>query len=270
FQSGDISVSNYQVGTMSAIPAYKTVMSGVSSDSIGTNNLGKAVKNGKSVDSNYEMKFNWLAPFNSPGAISARIGDAYAGYISARDRWQGFKIQKVKKGSIYKYRVYESKHNKFTIPPKNGRKYKIYNSNYIKSQVKIGNAQKLRVSKFINVKSGTVSALKSKLGWIGIGIGTVDNIKKNVEDNESTSKIIGDAAVDVAIGAATLAVGGAAAAVAVGLGAPVLVGTAAAIIVSVGASLFLDGIKIEDKTIGNHLKSGIDSAAGWFKNTVFD
>ncbi|MBN8211186.1 hypothetical protein JI666_21010, partial [Bacillus sp. NTK071] len=33
FQSGDISVSNYQVGTMSAIPAYKTVMSGVSSDS---------------------------------------------------------------------------------------------------------------------------------------------------------------------------------------------------------------------------------------------
>ena len=44
---------------------------------------------------------------------------------------------------------------------------------------------------------------------VGVGIATIDNVRKNMNNDESTGKIIGDAVVDVAIGAATLAAGGA-------------------------------------------------------------
>ncbi len=79
--------------------------------------------------------------------------------------------------------------------------------------MKTGNGQKLDVSKFVNGKAGAISAINSKIGWLGVGIATVDNVRKNMNNDESRRKIIGDAAVDVAIGAATLAAGGAFAAV---------------------------------------------------------
>ncbi|WP_275119909.1 hypothetical protein [Alkalihalobacterium chitinilyticum] len=82
----------------------------------------------------------------------------------------------------------------------------------------------------------------------------------------SLSKTVGDAAVDVGIGAATIASGALASALVVTAGAPVLVGVSVG--VSVAASYLLDGIKIgkgEDKqTISRHFKGGVQTVAGWF------
>ncbi len=278
FKSGGISVSGYQVGTMSAIPAYKTVMSGLSSDPAGTSTVGKAVQAKKSTNNKMDFEFDVWAPVRGPGPIAARVGDGYGAFIAGRDVKQGFKIVRIKeKGSEVRYKVFESKHTKFKTSPKNGRNYKIYSKNYITSQVKIGNGQKLGISKFLNSKAGAVSALKSKLGIAGVGIAAIDNVRKNINNNENTGKIIGDAAVDVAIGAATLALGGAVSAAAVSIGAPVLLGAGIALGVSMGAAYLLDGFKINNKTIGTHIKngvqSGVKSVAGWFKDTtdsIFD
>lgn len=269
FKSGDISVRGYQVGTMSAIPAYKTVMSGLSSDSPGTSTVGKAVQAKKPVD----VGFDPTAPYKGPSGAYRIATDGVAFYSAGREVNGGFKINKFGKGEKAKYRVYESKYKKFSTPPKNGRNYKVFLKKYIESQVNKGNSLKLNVSKFLNGKAGAISAVKNKIGWLGVGITTIDNTRKNIENDESTSKIIGDAAVDVAIGAATLAAGGAFAALAVGAGAPVLIGTGVTIVASLTVSYVFDGFKINNESIGDHVKNGVQSVAGWFSDTaesIFD
>ncbi|MBN8211170.1 hypothetical protein JI666_20840, partial [Bacillus sp. NTK071] len=264
FQSGDISVSNYQVGTMSAIPAYKTVMSGVSSDSSGTSTVGKAVQAKKSVD----VGFDPIAPFKGPSGAYRLATDGFAFYSAGREVKGGFRIEKVGKSDKVKHLVYESKYNKFKTAPKNGRNFKTFTQKYIKSQVNRGNSLNLNVSKFLNGKAGAISAVKSKIGWLGVGITTIDNARKNIQNDESSSKIVGDAVIDVAIGAATLAVGGAFAALAVSAGAPVLFGTAVTVAASLTVSYVLDGIKINNKSIGDHVKNGVQSVASWFNDTA--
>ncbi|WP_160919898.1 LXG domain-containing protein [Pseudalkalibacillus hwajinpoensis] len=269
FQSGDISVSGYKVGTMSAIPAYKTVMSNLSSDSIGTSTVGKAVQAKKSNN----VRFDPMAPYKGPSGAYRIATDGVAFYSAGREVNGGFKVSKFGKRENAKYRVYESKYNKFSTPPKNGRNYKIHSKKYIESQVNRGNSLNLNASKFLNGKAGAISAVKSKIGWLGVGITTFDNVRKNIQNDGSTSKIIGDAAVDVAIGAATLAAGGAFAALAVSAGAPVLIGTGVTIVASLTVSYVFDGLKINNKSIGDHVKKGVQSVAGWFSDTaesIFD
>ncbi|WP_218240456.1 hypothetical protein, partial [Pseudomonas sp. 2822-17] len=69
-----------------------------------------------------------------------------------------------------------------------------------------------------NAKAG----LKSKAGWVGVALETGYNLHNNIKSGESKSKIIGDAAVDVAIGAGLIVLGTAVSALAVTLGAPVI------------------------------------------------
>ncbi len=95
FKSGGISVSGYQVGTMSAIPAYKTVMSGLSSDPAGTSTVGKAVQAKKSTNNKMDFEFDVWAPVRGPGPIASRVGLMGMGhfYSAGRDVKQGFKIR---------------------------------------------------------------------------------------------------------------------------------------------------------------------------------
>ena len=95
------------------------------------------------------------------------------------------------------------------------------------------------------------------------------NAKDNIKDGESVQRIVGDAGVDVGIGAVSLVASGAAAAFMVGtLGAPVLAGAAAGIGASYAISALAE-VKIGGKSVTDHVKDGVKSGlktvAGWFK-----
>lgn len=146
---------------------------------------------------------------------------------------------------------------------------KKFDATYIDSQVERGNLS--NIAQHIRPSSAVKEAFKSKIGLAGIAIATGENVYKNINSNESPSKVFGDAAVDVGIGAGTLALGAVVGAGAVALGAPVLVAGGAGFVFSVVSTYVLDGIKIgkEEKSASDALKGGvvrgIKTVAGWFK-----
>src|SRR5699024_5021257 len=100
------------------------------------------------------------------------------------------------------------------------------------------------------------------------------NVKSNIEDGESTQKIVGDAAVDTTVGAGLLGAAGAASAFAVGtLGAPVLAGAAIGCAATIVLGSVLDAkwrtsksLKDDGKDLmqgsSNDVKSGAKTVAG--------
>ncbi|MBP1971413.1 uncharacterized protein YukE [Virgibacillus natechei] len=190
---------------------------------------------------------------------------------------EGFEIKKyeTKGKQMIRYRV----HNPETagMSKSTKRDTKIYDKKYVNQQVKRGKSgDKIPIADKVNAKAGAVSGLKTKAGWLGVAIDTGLNVKDNIEDGESAQRIVGDAGVDVGIGAVSLAGAGAAAAFAVGtIGAPVLAGAA----VGIGASYVISGlagIEIGGKSVTDHVKdgvqgvangvkSGVETVAGWFK-----
>ncbi|MDU0416391.1 T7SS effector LXG polymorphic toxin, partial [Bacillus paralicheniformis] len=152
-----------------------------------------------------------------------------------------------------------------------GIKGKNYPETWTKSQLKVGNNPK--IAEYTRASSAVKGAMKSKLGWAGVAITTGEDLVNNVNDpNVSTEKIVGDAAVDVGLGAATIGVGAVASAFVIGtVGAPVIVGAAAALVVTIGVSELLGGVKWgkDKKSITDMAKdsveSGLKTVAGWFK-----
>lgn len=148
-------------------------------------------------------------------------------------------------------------------------KLKKFDATYIDSQIERGNLS--NIAQHVRPSSAVKEAFKSKIGLAGIAIATGENVYKNINSNETPSKIVGDAAVDVGIGAGTLALGAVVGAGAVALGAPVLVAGGAGLIFSVVSTYALDGIKIgkEEKSASDALKDGVEkgikTVAGWFK-----
>src|SRR5699024_461873 len=113
---------------------------------------------------------------------------------------QGFEIEKyeTKGKGMVRYRVHNPEAIGISKPTK--RDTKIYDSRYINQQVKKGkHGDNIRIADKVHSKAGAISGLKSKAGWAGIAIDTGLNIKENIKNNESTSRIIGDAGVDVGI-----------------------------------------------------------------------
>ncbi|GGB58079.1 hypothetical protein GCM10011409_39480 [Lentibacillus populi] len=263
------------------IKAIVNVVYGRGDTSLESINSDKSGDKGKSVievDGNNEssISFDPNAPFDSPGDIVSRGTDANAFYSTSKKVVNDFSIEKYKtegKRNV-KYKVYNpeqigiSKSNK-------GRKTKTFDKSYIDAEIKRGNTPK--IAQYVKTSTGAIQALKSKAGWFGVGVTTAENIHNNIEDGESTLTIIGDAGVDVGLGATSLAIGGAVSAAVVGtLGAPIILGAVAGLGISVGASYLLDGVKINGKTIsegikdgvkkvGDGIKKGIKSIAGWFK-----
>ncbi|MTW86055.1 hypothetical protein F3157_10350 [Virgibacillus dakarensis] len=190
---------------------------------------------------------------------------------------KGFEIEKYKtkgKGMV-KYRVYNPEAVGISKPTK--RSTKIYDKKYVDQQVKRGKSgDKIPIADKVNARAGAVNGLKTKAGWIGVAIDSGLNVKNNIEDGESVQRIVGDAGVDVGIGAVSLAAAGTASAIAVGtFGAPVLVGVAAGFVASTAISA-VAGIEIGGKSVKDHvkdgvqgvtngIKSGFKTVAGWFK-----
>jgi len=161
---------------------------------------------------------------------------------------QGFEITTyTTKGGRVRFRVHNPELIGISKPTK--RDTKIYDREYVRDQIKRKNDDNVRIADRENVRAGAISELKSRAGWVGVAIDTGLNVKDNIMDGESTSRIIGDAGVDARIGAVSLAAGGIAASAVVGtLGAPVIVGAA----IAIGAGYLVakvTDIKIGDKNI---------------------
>jgi phage tail tape-measure protein len=105
-----------------------------------------------------------------------------------------------------------------------------------------------------------------KLGATGIALDAGAGIYENIESGASTSKIVTDATVDVAIGAGSLAASaaaGAAIGAAVGTvvpGAGNIVGALAGMLVGAATYVATDVVQIKDKSASDWLKEGANSA----------
>ncbi len=130
--------------------------------------------------------------------------------------------------------IYNKNQEAIGISKPTKRDTKIYDRNHVFQQVRRGkHGDKIPIADKVHPKAGAISGLKSKAGWAGIAIDTGLNIKENIENEESTSRIIGDAGVDVGIGAVSLGVAGVSTAVVIGiLGAPFIIGAVAGIAAS--------------------------------------
>ncbi|MCI4129714.1 ribonuclease YeeF family protein [Bacillus haynesii] len=151
-----------------------------------------------------------------------------------------------------------------------GIKGKNYPETWTKSQLKAGNTPK--IAEYTKASSAVKGAMKSKLGWAGVAITTGEDLVKNINDpNVSTEKTVGDVAVDVGVGAATLGVSAVVGAAVIGAGAPIIAAAAVGFVASVGVSMALGGIKLgkDKKSVTDIAKdtveSGLKTVAGWFK-----
>ncbi|MBM7703282.1 LXG domain-containing protein [Metabacillus iocasae] len=135
-----------------------------------------------------------------------------------------------------------------------------YHENYIKSQVKLGN--NLKVAEYVSPVGAVKSTLKGKIGWLGIGVTTVENINSNVQSNASTSKIVGDAAVDVGLGAVSLAGGAFVVGLAGAFSAPIVAAAAVGFLASVSATYAFEGIRFgkSETTVSDTLKENVEKS----------
>ncbi|WP_019241935.1 MULTISPECIES: hypothetical protein [Bacillus] len=150
-----------------------------------------------------------------------------------------------------------------------GLKGEKYYDNYIKSQLNIGNNP--NIATYVKPSAAVTSAFKTKTGILGISITAGENAYKNYQSNASTSKILGDAAVDVGLGAVSLAGGAVTVAFVTSLGAPLIGAAVAGFLISTAAVYIIEGFKAgkNEKNLSETLKDGIqkgvNTVAGWFK-----
>ncbi|WP_203289453.1 LXG domain-containing protein [Metabacillus sp. cB07] len=206
--------------------------------------------------------FDATAPISSAGSTFGTITDSLAisetAYAVIR---KGSKISKIDSNGYYNVTAGRG----IGFKKDTGK----YHKNYIESQSKLGN--ELDISKHLKVSSAVKDAFKSKVGLVGVAIGTGENVMENINNNETKSKIVGDAAVDTAFGVATLAGGAAVSAIALGtFGAPILGAAAIGIGATIFATYLLDGVKFgkDEETVSDKVKDGVEKGiktiAGWF------
>ena len=148
---------------------------------------------------------------------------------------------------------------------------KDYKNSYIDSQVKLGNGHKLKIAEHVRPSAAVKSGFMSKLGIAGIALSAGENVVNNVQSNASAAKIVGDAVVDVGIGAATLAAGAVVVSAVVAGGVPLLGAAVIGFGFSMASTYVLDGIKLgkDEKNLSDSLKDGVQkgvkTVAGWLK-----
>ncbi|MFD1068250.1 T7SS effector LXG polymorphic toxin [Oceanobacillus locisalsi] len=241
----------------------------------GLKNFDKEYKEGKGDFEVSEELMNYIGGKENKNDVVDNTGEVISDGISAAPLFvayglsnQGFKIKKeqTKGKKMVRYRVHNPQVGGMSKPTK--RDTKIYYKKYIDQQVKRGSGNKVPIANKVNVRAGATNGLKTKAGWVGVAIDSGLNIKDNIEDGESVQRIVGDAGVDVGVGAVSLAAAGSAAAFTVGtLGAPILAGAAAGFVISSGVSA-VAGIEIGGKSVKDHVKDGVQGVANGIKSSV--
>ena len=231
----------------------------------GLKKLDSDVKEGNEEIDISESLVNYIN--DNKGGIGS---DVYGLLMAHNLHNQGFEIEKyeTKGKGMVRYRVHNPEAIGISKPTK--RDTKIYDRNHVFQQVRRGkHGDKIPIADKVHPKAGAVSGLKTKAGWAGIAIDTGLNIKENIENEESTSRIIGDAGVDVGIGAVSLVAAGFTTAAFIGtLGVPVIIGPVAGVVASSIISISLNW-EWKSGSISKKIKDGVHSTfntvAGWFK-----
>ncbi|MDQ0221244.1 hypothetical protein ELQ35_20890 [Peribacillus cavernae] len=248
FKSGTMSVSNFNINQLQKTESYQNMQKKM--DEIDWTAIP--------VTSTPSILFDATAPVSSYGNTFGTLAEGVALTETA---------YKVGRYGVNITRVGD----KYIV--KNGKymdiKGKDFHRSYINSQVKAGN--NLEIAKHVHPAAAVKDAFKSKLGFLGIGITAGENAYKNIESNASTSRVIGDTAVDVGLGAVSLASGALLVSAAASFGAPLIGAAVIGFGFSIAASYVIDGIKFgkNEKNLSQGLKDdvqkGIKTVAGWFK-----
>ncbi|UTR14966.1 LXG domain-containing protein [Salipaludibacillus sp. LMS25] len=280
FESGAVSITSFNASSLQNIAAYQQMTESIEQHaSIHGEELtpSEEAQVNDTVEGTGEKMLDFdPTEYLTAGNLTNRVVEGLSYKEAHNLTKQGFAIKayKTKSGEI-KYRVYKPQVAGIRAPKK-GRTTKLYSKSFIDS-MKIKNAPK--VGKFVSAKVSTAKALGSKAGWLGTAVTAGLNMNDNIENGASTSKIIGDVAVDVGIGALSIAGGAVLSAAAVGsvtFGAPVVVGAAISIGVSLAITTAFDAVKINGKSLADHTKDGVQkvgtgikngakAVAGWFK-----
>ncbi|MBL0386028.1 hypothetical protein JJB07_05120 [Tumebacillus sp. ITR2] len=186
--------------------------------------------------------------------LSKGIGNAGAildGEKSITNGLNGFGVYRVRSAS----RDY--------ILVKNGHLEGIQGTRYY-----LSNAQNYpQVMKFADPKVATVEAMKdlkgwgTRLGYLSIAYETGDHLIENIQEGKSTSHIVAEATVDVAVGTVSMATAtytGAVVGTMIGGPLGTIVGAAVGGITGYLLSQVTDGTYVEGKSIGDHLKDSLE------------
>ncbi|KOO43019.1 LXG domain-containing protein [Priestia koreensis] len=153
-------------------------------------------------------------------------------------------------------------------------KGKKYDKTYIDSQRKRGTLKNLKVAQYVDALEGAKASLKTGPAWLTVGVTTGLDMKENIQNGESAERIVGDAVVDIGMGAAGMAIAGAATALAVGtVGAPLLVGAGVGFVAATAFTYFTEGLKAkvgkEKKSLSDLAKDGVckglKTISSWWK-----
>ncbi|WLV24197.1 LXG domain-containing protein [Aciduricibacillus chroicocephali] len=278
---GGISISNFKVESVSGLPTHAKIMEQVSRQapkgSERLENKGDEAK--KTKDGNFGVDpsafiYDWEKDQWIPsGVVGAGMGVKDFEDMRRKVK-QGAKIERIEnKSREVRFKAHKPELLGLGEQKKKGRNTKIFHESHMDSK----GGKKLEFRKYVKIGSGAVSGLASKAGWVGNVVGAAGNAVRDYRNGTSLTDLAGNASVDMGIGAVSMATGAVVSAAAVGIfGAPLLVGAGLALGASIGVSMFADGFKIGNKSISNHLKSGVKAGvgatkkglktvAGWFK-----
>ncbi|MCR6096181.1 LXG domain-containing protein [Salipaludibacillus agaradhaerens] len=278
FESGAVSLTSFNTSSLQNIAAYQQMTESIEQHaSINGDELtpSEEAEVNEAVEGSEENILDFdTEEYLTAGNLTNRVVEGLSYYEAHNLTKKGFSIKSyVTNSGEIKYRVFNPQAAGIRAP-KTGRTTKLYSKSFIGS-MKMKNVPK--VGKFVNAKVGAAKALGSKAGWLGTAVTAGFNMHGNIQNGASASKIIGDVAVDVGIGAVSLAVGGAVSALAIGsFGAPVVLGAAISIGFSIGVTTVMDTIKFNGKSLTDHTKDGVQkvgtgikngakAVAGWFR-----
>ena len=250
FKSGKVSINSFNSKQLEKMDSYRDMKK----------EMEKVDWTALSTPFGEHVVFDATAPFASKGATFGTVSEIGALTETAYTvKKRGAGIEKYAGG----FKVTNGKYLDMS-----GEKYP---NSYIDSQIKLGNGHKLKIAEYVRPSAAVKSAFMSKLGIAGIALSAGENVVNNVQSNASTAKIVGDAVVDVGIGAATLAAGAVVVSAVVAGGVPLLGAAVIGFGFSMASTYVLDGIKIgkDEKNLSDSLKDGVQkgikTVAGWLK-----
>ena len=250
FKSGKVSINSFNSKQLEKMDSYRDMKK----------EMEKVDWTALSTPFGEHVVFDATAPFASKGATFGTVSEMGALTETAYTvKKRGAGIEKYAGG----FKVTNGKYLDMS-----GEKYP---NSYIDSQIKLGNGHKLKIAEYVRPSAAVKSAFMSKLGIAGIALSAGENVVNNVQSNASTAKIVGDAVVDVGIGAATLAAGAVVISAVVAGGVPLLGAAVIGFGFSMASTYVLDGIKIgkDEKNLSDSLKDGVQkgikTVAGWQK-----
>ncbi|KEO84595.1 WXG100 family type VII secretion target [Tumebacillus flagellatus] len=203
----------------------------------------------------YDEAFNidWSAPlvgFSKTVANAGGLKDVANGYADYKKGY-GAKRYKLKKGTFYEINNPQLKgiegHGTYTPKSPN------YRQAMTVAEPRVVTMQAMK----------DIKGFGTAMGYASIAVDTGTHLYENIQEGKSTSHIVAEATVDVGVGAVSMAAAtytGAAIGTAIGGPIGTLLGAVGGFAVGYFCSLITDGTYVNGKSIGDHMKDGLEEA----------